>query len=43
VAFAAFVPGPDRRPVIRALTAYQVIFDYLDTLAEQPNADPINH
>ncbi len=41
VAFAAFVPRPGRRPVIRALTAYQVIFDYLDTLSEQPNADPI--
>lgn len=41
MAFAAFVPRPGRRPVIRALTAYQVIFDYLDTLSEQPNADPI--
>jgi tetraprenyl-beta-curcumene synthase len=43
VAFAAFVPRPSRRSVIRALTAYQVIFDYLDTLSEQPNADPINN
>jgi tetraprenyl-beta-curcumene synthase len=43
VAFAAFVPCPGRRSVIRALTAYQVIFDYLDTLSEQPNADPINN
>jgi tetraprenyl-beta-curcumene synthase len=43
VAFAAFVPRPGRRAVIRALTAYQVIFDYLDTLSEQPNADPINN
>jgi tetraprenyl-beta-curcumene synthase len=41
VAFAAFVPRGGRRPVIRALTAYQVIFDYLDTLSEQPNTDPI--
>jgi tetraprenyl-beta-curcumene synthase len=43
VAFAAFVPRSSRRPVITALAAYQVIFDYLDTLAEQPNADPINN
>ena len=41
VAFAAFVPRPGRRSVIRALTAYQVIFDYLDTLSEQPSVDPI--
>jgi tetraprenyl-beta-curcumene synthase len=43
VAFAAFVPRSAQRPVITALAAYQVIFDYLDTLAEQPNADPINN
>jgi tetraprenyl-beta-curcumene synthase len=43
VAFAAFVPRSGRLPVIRALTAYQVIFDYLDTLSEQPNPDPINN
>jgi tetraprenyl-beta-curcumene synthase len=43
VAFAAFVPRSSRRPVITALVAYQVIFDYLDTLSEQPNADPINN
>ncbi|MGO9321653.1 MAG: DUF2600 family protein [Solirubrobacteraceae bacterium] len=43
VAFAAFVPRSVQRPVITALTAYQVIFDYLDTLTEQPNADPISN
>ncbi len=43
VAFAAFVPRSAQRPVIAALTAYQVIFDYLDTLTEQPNADPIGN
>jgi tetraprenyl-beta-curcumene synthase len=43
VAFAAFVPRSAQRPLIAALAAYQVIFDYLDTLAEQPNADPINN
>lgn len=43
VAFAAFVPRSAQRPVVTALAAYQVIFDYLDTLAEQPNADPISN
>jgi tetraprenyl-beta-curcumene synthase len=43
VAFAAFVPPPAQRPVITALAAYQVIFDYLDTVSEQPNADPIRN
>jgi tetraprenyl-beta-curcumene synthase len=43
VAFAAFVPRSAQRPVITALTAYQVIFDYLDTLSEQPHADPIRN
>jgi tetraprenyl-beta-curcumene synthase len=42
-AFAAFVPRSAQRPVITALTTYQVIFDYLDTLTEQPNADPIGN
>lgn len=41
VAFAAFVPAAARRPVITALASYQVIFDYLDTVSEQPNAHPI--
>jgi len=43
VAFAAFVPRPAQRPVITALAAFQVIFDYLDTVSEQPNADPIRN
>lgn len=43
VAFAAFVPRSAQRPTITALAAYQVIFDYLDTLAEQPNPDPISN
>ena len=29
--------------LVRALVAYQVICDYLDTLAEQPTADPIRN
>jgi tetraprenyl-beta-curcumene synthase len=43
VAFAAFVPPSAQRPVIAALSAFQVIFDYLDTVSEQPNADPIRN
>jgi tetraprenyl-beta-curcumene synthase len=41
VAFATFVPRTYRTVVVRVITAYQVAFDYLDTLAEQPVADPI--
>lgn len=41
VAFATFVPRGSREIVIRAITAYQVAFDYLDTLCEQPGTDPI--
>ncbi|HST54558.1 MAG TPA: DUF2600 family protein [Solirubrobacteraceae bacterium] len=41
VAFATFVPRSHRAAAVRVLTAYQAIFDYLDTLAEQPNSDPI--
>jgi tetraprenyl-beta-curcumene synthase len=43
VAFAAFAPRAMQSRVITALAAYQVIFDYLDTVAEQPNADPIRN
>jgi len=41
VAFATFVPHASRKLVIRAITAYQVAFDYIDTISEQPGADPI--
>ncbi len=41
VAFATFVPRASREIVIRAITAYQVAFDYIDTVSEQPGADPI--
>lgn len=37
--FAATVPHHDPT-LVRTLVAYQVICDYLDTLAEQPAADP---
>ncbi len=41
VAFATFVPPATRAIVIRAITAYQLAFDYIDELSEQPGADPI--
>jgi tetraprenyl-beta-curcumene synthase len=40
-AFATFVPASQRRATVRGLVAYQALFDYLDTLAEQPTDDPI--
>jgi len=40
-AFAAFVPRPHRAVVVRALVAYQSAYNYLDLLAEQPQADPV--
>jgi tetraprenyl-beta-curcumene synthase len=40
-AFAAFVPAAHRASVVRGLTTFQMTLDYLDTLAEQPNDDPI--
>jgi tetraprenyl-beta-curcumene synthase len=41
VAFATFAPRASREIVVRAITAYQVAFDYIDTISEQPGADPI--
>ncbi len=41
IAFATFVPSATRAVAIRAITAYQVAFDYIDELSEQPGADPI--
>lgn len=40
-AFATFAPPRARRAVIRAAVAFQTIYDYVDTLVEQPAADPI--
>jgi tetraprenyl-beta-curcumene synthase len=40
-AFAAFVPRPHRAAVVRAVVAFQAAYDYLDVLAEQPQADPV--
>jgi tetraprenyl-beta-curcumene synthase len=40
-AFAAFAPSAHRREVVRAQVAFQTIYDYADTLAEQPNTHPL--
>jgi len=40
-AFAVLVPRAHRERVIRAVVAFQTAYDYIDTLAEQPSADPI--
>ncbi len=40
-AFAAFAPVAHRSTVTRAQVALQAIYDYVDTLAEQPANDPI--
>jgi tetraprenyl-beta-curcumene synthase len=40
-AFATFVPWRARASVVRALVAFQAIYNYADMLAEQPNEDPV--
>ncbi len=40
-AFAVLVPRAHRERVVRALVACQTTYDYVDTLAEQPSADPV--
>jgi tetraprenyl-beta-curcumene synthase len=42
-ALAAFVPAELRAQVVRAQVAFQSIYDYVDTLAEQPCTDPIGN
>jgi tetraprenyl-beta-curcumene synthase len=42
-AFAAFVPRARRGDVVRAQVAFQAIYDYLDSLAEEPNGDPVRN
>jgi tetraprenyl-beta-curcumene synthase len=39
-AFAVLVPRVHRAEVVRAAVAFQATYDYVDTLAEQPCADP---
>ncbi len=41
--FATLAPAAHRRQAIRALVAYQSAYNYLDTLSEQPSADPVNN
>jgi tetraprenyl-beta-curcumene synthase len=41
--FAATTPRRRDPTLVRALVAYQVICDYLDTLAEQPSVDPVRN
>ncbi len=41
VTFAAFVAPTMRARVIKAITAFEVTFDYLDSVVELPNPDPI--
>jgi tetraprenyl-beta-curcumene synthase len=38
-AFAVLAPRGQRANVVRAVVAFQAIYDYADTLAEQPSAD----
>ncbi len=40
VAFAAFAPRRDRRVAAHAMACFQVAYNYLDMLSEQPSADP---
>jgi tetraprenyl-beta-curcumene synthase len=40
-AFAVLVPRPHRERVVRAVVAFQTTYDYIDTLSEQPCADPV--
>jgi tetraprenyl-beta-curcumene synthase len=40
-AYAVLVPRAYRARVVRAVVAFQATYDYVDTLSEQPSADPI--
>jgi tetraprenyl-beta-curcumene synthase len=42
-AFAVLVPRMRRASVIRAAVSFQALYDYLDTLAEQPAGDRVGH
>lgn len=42
-AFATFVPWRARGCVVRALVAFQAIYNYADMLAEQPSEDPVGN
>lgn len=40
-AFAILSPAPSRHEVVRACIAFEVIYDYVDALAEEPVADAL--
>jgi tetraprenyl-beta-curcumene synthase len=40
-AFAVLAPRSQRARVVRAVVAFQAVYDYIDTLAEQPSEDPV--
>ena len=42
-AFATFTPRRARGSAIRALVAFQAIYNYADLLAEQPSEDPVGN
>jgi tetraprenyl-beta-curcumene synthase len=42
-AYAVLAPRSQCVCVVRALVAFQAIYDYADTLAEQPSADPVGN
>lgn len=41
--FAVLAPRRRRTQTLRALVAFQTAYNYLDTLAEQPSADPLQN
>lgn len=43
VAFAVFAPRRARLSIVRAIAKFQLAFDYLDTIVELPNPDPITN
>jgi tetraprenyl-beta-curcumene synthase len=42
-AYAVLAPRSQRARVVQALVAFQAIYDYADTLAEEPSADPVGN
>jgi tetraprenyl-beta-curcumene synthase len=40
-AFAVLAPREHRSAVVRAVVAFQAVYDYVDTLAELPSPDPV--
>jgi tetraprenyl-beta-curcumene synthase len=43
VVFATLVPRANRGPAIRAMVAFEVMYDYLDTLSEQRVDEPLGN